>query len=304
MTEVVTIPTPADSSLQEVPYFSDLRIACGHFRTSQHEGENIAYQALPLSYGTLDPARHFIARASGNSMDGGRNPIQSGDYLLLELITPDNAGSNDGRTIAIERQDVTGDDQYLLRTVKKLGDNQYQLIAQNPDYEPMLATEEMNTFARLRQVIDPVDIHLHQSFMREEIPVLFNLEFNTGLWQSGHVCPKNHPDQFLLVTLNKQGKIKDHQYHDYFIDQENFHWQSQNSATPNSAKGTAIINHTSNNSRVHLFVRKNKLEANKGAPFYYCGDLKYLRHKDEKPMNVEWLLERPLSKELFEYFSG
>ncbi|MCP4433422.1 MAG: DUF3427 domain-containing protein, partial [Gammaproteobacteria bacterium] len=225
------------------------------------------------------------------------------DYLLLELITPDNAGSNDGKTIAIERQDVTGDDQYLLRDVKKLGDNQYQLIAQNAEYEPMMATDEMNTFARLRQIVDPVDLYLHQSFMREEIPGLFDLEFNTGLWQSGHVCPKNCRDQFLLVTLNKQGKIKDHQYHDYFIDQENFRWQSQKSSSPSGSKGKAIINHATNESWVHLFVRKNKLEAKKGAPFIYCGKLKYLRHKGEKPMNVEWLLEKPLGEELLEYFS-
>jgi len=293
-----------DSNLQEVPYFSDLRIACGHFKTSQHEGEKIEYQSLPISYGTLDPARHFIARASGNSMNGGQNPIKPGDYLLLELITPDNAGSNDGKTIAIERQDVTGDDQYLLRTVKKLGDSRYQLTAKNPDYEPIMATEEMNTFARLKQIIDPLDIHLHKTFFREEIPNLFGLEFNTGLWNSGHVCPKDHADQFLLVTLNKQGKIKDHQYHDYFTGQENFHWQSQNNTAPTGAKGKAIINHAANSGRVHLFVRKNKLEASKGAPFYYCGGLKYLQHKGAKPMNVQWLLERPLGKELYEYFSG
>ena len=168
----------------------------------------------------------------------------------------------------------------------------------------MMATAEMSTFARLKQVIDPLDIHLQKSFMRDEIPGLFNLEFNTRVWQSGYVCPKNYPDQFLLVTLNKQGKIKDHQYHDNFIDQGNIHWKSQNSAAPNSAKGKAIIGHASSNSRVHQFVCKNKPEANKGAPFYYCGDLRYLHHKDEKPMNVEWLLERALSEELLEFYSG
>ncbi len=297
------LPTAYLEDQQQIPFFPDLKIACGHFRYSQHESENIEHQSLPLSYGKLDPARHFIARASGSSMDGGRNPIKHGDYLLLELITPDNAGSNDGKTIAIERQDVIGDDQYLLRTVKKLRDNQYQLTAQNTDYEPMMATADMNTFARLRQVVDSMDLYLHQSFMREEIPGLFDLEFNTGLWQSGHVCPKNCRDQFLLVTLNKQGKIKDHQYHDYFIDQENFRWQSQKSSSPSDSKGGAIINHATNESWVHLFVRKNKLEAKKGAPFIYCGKLEYLRHKGEQPMNVEWLLEKPLGEELLEYFS-
>jgi len=167
-----------------------------------------------------------------------------------------------------------------------------------------MASDEMNTFARLKQVIDPLDIHLHKTFFREDIPNLFGLEFNTGLWNSGHICPKDHPDQFLLVTLNKQGKIKDHQYHDYFTDQENFHWQSQKNTAPSGAKGKTIINHAANSSRVHLFVRKNKLEAGKGAPFYYCGDLKYLQHKGAKPMNVQWLLERPLGKDLYAYFSG
>ncbi|MDK1119363.1 MAG: DUF3427 domain-containing protein [Anaerolineae bacterium] len=288
---------------QEIPYFADLRIACGHFETSQHEGENIEYLSLPLSYGKLDPARHFIARASGNSMDGGLSPIKNGDFLLLEMITPVSAGSNDGKIVAIERQDVTGDDQYLLRTVKKLGDNRYQLLAKNLDFEPLMATEDMNTFARFKQVVPPADLYLHKSLMREDIPGLFGLGFNPGLWQSGHVCPIDHTDQILLVTLNKQGKLKDHQYHDYFIDQSNFHWQSQNSTSPSGSKGKAITNHVSDGSRIHLFVRKNKLEAKKAAPFIYCGELKYQSHNGEKPMNVEWLLEAPLSESLFEYFS-
>ena len=287
---------------QEVPYFPDLRIACGHFRTSAHESERIEHRTLPDSFGKLDPARHFIARARGRSMDGGKNPIRDGDYLLLELITPDSAGSNDGKIVAIERQDVAGDDQYLLRRVKKTGDGSYQLIAQNPDYAPMAVNEEMATFARLKGVIDPLDLHLHRSFMREDIPALFGLEFNPGLWNSGHVCPKNHRDQFLLVTLNKQGKAAMHQYHDYFIDSQRFHWQSQNNTDARSAKGRAIVDHAAQGSRVHLFARKHKLENGKGAPFIYCGTLSFVTYQGEKPMGVEWRLDQPLSDELFARF--
>lgn len=295
-------PTSYNEDLQQVPFFTDLKIACGHFKTGQHKSDNIEHQSLPLSYGTLDPARHFIARASGNSMDGGLRPIREGDYLLLETMSPDNAGDDDGATIAIERQDRTGEDQYLLRNIKKIGDHRYQLNAQNPDFEPMMVREEMKPFARLKDVVDPIDIYLHQSFMRDEIPSLFGLEFNTGLWQSGHVSPKGHSDQFLLVTLNKQGKIQDHQYHDYFVDQDNFHWQSQNSTAPNGAKGKAIIHHEDNGSRVHLFVRKNKLQGKKAAPFIYCGTVTYKDHNSEKPMNVNWRLDSPLSDSLLEYF--
>ena len=70
----------------EIPYFPDLKIACGYFKSSHHDEENINQIPLPEHYGRLDPARHFIARAKGNSMDGGKNPIKDGDYLLLEKI--------------------------------------------------------------------------------------------------------------------------------------------------------------------------------------------------------------------------
>jgi SOS-response transcriptional repressor LexA len=144
--------------MQEVPYFLDLKIACGHFASSDHDTDNIEMRQLPLSYGKLNPAKHFIAKAKGNSMNGGKNPIKDNDYLLLEIISPIAAGSNNGKIVAIERQDVTGDDQYLLRMVNKLGPGEYQLLAQHPDYEPMMASEDMTTFARLKGVVKVGDL--------------------------------------------------------------------------------------------------------------------------------------------------
>jgi SOS-response transcriptional repressor LexA len=143
---------------QSIPYFPDLKIACGHFKSSQYDDEIVRKIALPEHYGHLDAERHFIAHASGNSMDGGKHPIKDGDCLLLEAITPDHAGSISNQIVAIERQDVSGDDQYLLRYVRKLGPGNYELIANNPDYQPMLATEEMRTYARLKGVIDSDDL--------------------------------------------------------------------------------------------------------------------------------------------------
>ncbi len=155
--KVVSIET---ARKQTISYFSDLKIACGHFKTSLHDQENVQKLVLPEHYGRVDEQKHFIARATGNSMDGGKNPIKDGDYLLLELITPDNAGSINNQIVAIERQDISGDDQYVLRQVKKLSDGHYELIANNPDYLTMLATADMQTFARLKATIksDELDI--------------------------------------------------------------------------------------------------------------------------------------------------
>ncbi|UCX05417.1 hypothetical protein [Shewanella glacialimarina] len=57
-------------------------------------------------------------------------------------------------TLAIELLDETGDPQYLLRKVKKLGQGQYTLSANNPDYQDMLSTTSMNTFARFKGVLE------------------------------------------------------------------------------------------------------------------------------------------------------
>jgi superfamily II DNA or RNA helicase/SOS-response transcriptional repressor LexA len=136
-------------------FYPDLKIACGHFKTATDD--YFETRQLNDSFSRLDPSIYFIAPASGNSMNGGKNRISDGDLLLLERVTPINAGSITGQIMAIEIQDTAGDNQYLLRKVTKLADGQYQLNANNLDYPPMTANETMNTFARLKQVLDESD---------------------------------------------------------------------------------------------------------------------------------------------------
>ncbi len=148
-------PATPPSDWQEVPYFPNLRIACGHFRGGSPETQATCH--LAPGQGRLDPQRHFVARAIGNSMNGGKQPVQDGDYLLLERIGSERAGSITGTTVVIERQEA-GEDQYLLRLVTKTADGRYILKATNrayPDYE---ADEGMQTRARLRAVLRPEDV--------------------------------------------------------------------------------------------------------------------------------------------------
>ncbi|NVK41152.1 MAG: DUF3427 domain-containing protein [Oceanospirillaceae bacterium] len=288
LADVTVAPGDNETSTtaDQLPFFPDIRIACGHFKTGSADAVEMV--PMPEGFGALSPARHFIARASGNSMNGGRNPIQDGDYLLLEQITSASAGSITGDIVAIERQDVDGDNQYLLRKVLKDDNGQYLLRANNPDYADMPATEEMATFARFKGIVDPLHLFVGRSFMREAIPPLFGVEFNPGNWNSGHVVLAEQGVHVLLVTLNKQGKSQDHRYHDYFIDPQHFHWQSQNATTPESKKGQALVNHEAQGIQVHLFVRDHKLLNGKGAPFRYYGPVRYVRHSGSAPMSIEW----------------
>jgi superfamily II DNA or RNA helicase/HKD family nuclease/SOS-response transcriptional repressor LexA len=148
--------TPAAPRGVPIPYFPNLKIACGHFRAGRADQEE--YRHLGDGYGRLDPAKHFIARASGNSMNGGKNPIVDGDYLLFEHISPNSAGSNAGHIVALERQDASGEPEYLLRAIIKRGPNDYLLRANNPAYQDLPATEGIRPRARLRAIVPPGDL--------------------------------------------------------------------------------------------------------------------------------------------------
>ncbi|MCF2856157.1 DEAD/DEAH box helicase family protein [Pseudoalteromonas sp. SMS1] len=144
-----------EADIIQLPYFPNLKIACGHFKTG--DTSDMTTLPAPDGCGKVDPQKHFLAHASGNSMNGGKHPILDGDLLLLERITSDNAGSITNTTIAIERFDSAGDEQFLLRDVQKQinaqGEITYLLVARNPEYAVMEASDEFVTFARLREVV-------------------------------------------------------------------------------------------------------------------------------------------------------
>ena len=280
---VIPFVRPARRGI-ELPFFPNIRIACGHFKTGTADAEE--FRSLGDGHGKLDPQRHFIARASGRSMDGGKSPIRDGDYLLLERLSPGNAGSITGSVMAIERQDESGDNQYLLRVVHKSPGGGYVLRANNPDYADMDATDDMRTLAKLKEVLDPLELAVGRAFLREDIAPLFGTTFNQGLWNVGHVVLHDQKAHVLLVTLNKQGAAGQHKYLDHWIDDSTFHWQSQNATTPESSKGKSIIDHQMNGWQIHLFVRDTKLNQGNAAPFVYHGKTNYVRHEGSAPMSV------------------
>jgi len=139
-------------------YFPDLKIACGVFKT----GDAATSQKIKISQHYKIKPKQFVAQAAGNSMNGGKTPICDGDYLLLEWITPSNAGSITNSILVVEQTDSGSDEQYVLRKVRKKPDGSYYFQASNPDYKNFDAPEgdEMRQFARFIQVIPNEDVTL------------------------------------------------------------------------------------------------------------------------------------------------
>ncbi|MNG16687.1 hypothetical protein D3C84_1006240 [compost metagenome] len=135
-------------------------------------------------------------------------------------------------------------------------------------------------------MLDPLELVIGERFQREDIPALFGAEFNPGNWNVGHVLLAEQRAHVLLVTLNKQGKVEEHRYLDHWLDEQSFHWQSQNATTPSSKRGKEIIEHEKLGIGIHLFVREHKVENGKGAPFTYHGKVRYRSHSGSGPMSV------------------
>jgi SOS-response transcriptional repressor LexA len=270
-----------------LPYFPNIQIACGHFKAGQADLPE--YRNVPIRIKDRDTSRYFLAQASGNSMNGGDAPVKDGDYLVMEQVSYGDIRKLIGSTVGLERINQEGNAEYLLRMILEQGSGELKLHATNPGYNDIDISSDINVFARLVNIISPLNLRVGEVFMRAEIPELFGTEFNGSVWNTGHVALKDQKAHILLVTLNKQSAKKDQRYLDYFIDEKTFHWQSQNNTSPEGKRGQEIINHEKMGIKFHLFIRENKLNPDKkAAPFVYHGEVRYKSHEGSQPMSVVW----------------
>lgn len=108
--------------------------------------------------------------------------------------------------------------------------------------------------------------------------------------------------ELLFVTLEKgAGRFSPStMYHDYFISEELFHWQSQNGTSPISSAGQSYIRQREMNKEILLFVREATEDEDKlRMAFVFCGQLQYVSHEGSKPMSITWRMHMPPPAELF-----
>jgi superfamily II DNA or RNA helicase/HKD family nuclease len=118
--------------------------------------------------------------------------------------------------------------------------------------------------------------------------------FNTGVLR---LTPLS--TELMFVTLDKSsGYHEGISYHDYAISPARFHWQSQNAAGPSTAAGRRYLESNENGWKFQLFVRTDQQ-----SPYIACGPVRFIDAHGEKPMNIIWELERPLTARLFQLFS-
>ncbi len=108
---------------------------------------------------------------------------------------------------------------------------------------------------------------------------------------------KEKNTEILFVTLNKSEKdfSPTTLYEDYAINERLFHWQTQNSVSPEKGKGLTYINHLKDDKRILLFVReKSEDEFGNVMASVFLGEGKLREYYGSKPMSIKWELNDPM----------
>ncbi|SHG08157.1 Superfamily II DNA or RNA helicase [Salegentibacter echinorum] len=170
--------------------------------------------------------------------------------------------------------------------------------------------EEMNEY--LEHLIEKIEflekdinlnssfpLKLHSKYNREEI--LTSLGLSTFEIKSsnreGVAQNKDLKVEALFITLKKTEKeySPTTMYDDYALNEKLFHWQSQNSTSPNSPKGESYIKHKEKGKKILLFVREQNVDEYGFTMNYtFLGEADFIKSQGGKPMNIEWQLREAM----------
>lgn len=232
-----------------------------------------------------DPKRLDLLLALGSD-DAGAGQLSVSDGLGAQML----AYQIDGR-----HDQAAGYESFVQR------------MAQHPYIRTELA--ELAAVLQAHSSLAAVPIHglddtplcLHATYGVREI--LTAVGWLTGErrtpFQAGVLPLAQRRTELLFVTLDKSEGYHDRiAYHDYAISTERFHWQTQNSAGPDTKGGRRYLESATNGWHFQLFVRARKAE-----PYRACGPVTLESAEGDKPMSIVWRLATPLPIRLFREFS-
>lgn len=148
-------------------------------------------------------------------------------------------------------------------------------------------------------------LYLHADYSRAELmgalrDVEMSTLVNTGR-EGVRYFEDLNLDLFLVTLVKDESKFSaTTSYQDYPISPDLFHWESQATTPVDSAVGQRYIHHREQGSSIVLAVR-NTTDSSQGTAeaFTMLGEVDYVRHQSEKPIQFEWKLQRPMPTQLY-----
>lgn len=135
----------------QVRAFPTLQAAAGAARGAQIDAPEPELVRLPTS-GAGDEV--FAVRAAGDSMDGGRQPIHDGDWLVFRFARGVGLRAVLGRVALVQLEGADDARAYQVKRVVEEG-GRVMLRSDNPERPSFVATEAMTPIATLVESIPP-----------------------------------------------------------------------------------------------------------------------------------------------------
>lgn len=142
-------------------------------------------------------------------------------------------------------------------------------------------------------------LKVHARYTRDQILAAFGLSTFERKSPSREGVAENTAFNTELLFINliksEENFSPTTMYDDYAINEYLFHWQSQNSAGPETPKGLSYIKHQENKKRILLFLReKANDEYGNTMGYVFVGEGSLKEHYGAKPMNIKWELNEPM----------
>ena len=165
---------------------------------------------------------------------------------------------------------------------------------------------------RIRTISHPLDdssevpLASHATYTLGEIMAAYGRISTHGrlvLPQGGVLWDQPTKTDLLFITLEKSDRdySPTTRYINYPISPTLFHWETQNSASPNTPTGRRYIEQAERSTNVILFVRQRKKgDRGETLPYHCLGRAFYRSHESERPMKILWELERPMPGWLYQ----
>lgn len=153
---------------------------------------------------------------------------------------------------------------------------------------------------------DDVPLADHATYSRFEILAAFDERTKKGgvkKTQTGVYYLQSARTDLFFVTLQKSEKTftATTMYRDYPMSPRRFHWESQSTCHGGTPTGKRYLEIGHGEQKAMLFVRERQQDE-RGAAMAYMnlGAVRYLRHEGERPMRIEWEMQRPMPAEFFQ----
>lgn len=192
---------------------------------------------------------------------------------------------------------VAGEFDSIEQSIKRIGSNKVLVEEIIEVLEILIDQVDFKEIDIVLPYIQPLKVHAR--YTRDQILAAFGLSTfeKKSSSREGVAVNSELNTELLFINLIKSEEnfSPTTMYDDYAINEYLFHWQSQNSAGPETPKGLSYIQHQENEKIILIFIReKAKDEFGNAMGYVFVGYGQLKDYYGSKPMSIKWELSEPL----------